>query len=74
LPWWGASLSGKNIDDYIPSLPGVLIMGSEGSGIRPEVEKLLDEKLKIPKNNDAETESLNVSVATGILLNKLTSR
>ncbi|MDP4852210.1 MAG: hypothetical protein NWR22_03405, partial [Saprospiraceae bacterium] len=51
LPWWGASLSGKNIDNYIPSLPGVLVMGSEGSGIRPEVEKLLDEKLKIPKNN-----------------------
>jgi TrmH family RNA methyltransferase len=49
-------------------------MGNEGSGIRPEVEKLLDEKLKIPKNIDADTESLNVSVATGILLNKLTSR
>jgi TrmH family RNA methyltransferase len=74
LPWWGASLSGKNIDKYLPSLPGVLVMGNEGSGIRPEVEKLLDEKLKIPKNNDADTESLNVSVATGILLNKLTSR
>ena len=74
LPWWGASLSGKSIDEYIPSSLGVLVMGSEGSGIRPEVEKLLDEKLKIPKNNDAETESLNVSVATGILLNKLTSR
>ena len=74
LPWWGASLSGKSIDEYIPSSPGVLVMGSEGSGIRPEVEKLLDEKLKIPKNNDAATESLNVSVATGILLNKLTSR
>jgi TrmH family RNA methyltransferase len=74
LPWWGASLSGKSMDEYIPSSPGILVMGSEGSGIRPEVEKLLDEKLKIPKNNDAETESLNVSVATGILLNKLTSR
>ncbi len=74
LPWWGASLSGKSIDEYIPSTPGVLVMGNEGSGIRPEVEKLLDEKLKIPKNNNAETESLNVSVATGILLNKLTSR
>jgi TrmH family RNA methyltransferase len=49
-------------------------MGNEGFGIRPEVEKLLDEKLKIPKNNNAETERLNVSVATGILLNKLTSR
>jgi TrmH family RNA methyltransferase len=73
LPWWGASLSGKSIDEYIPSLPGVLVMGNEGSGIRPEVDKLLDEKLKIPKNNHADTESLNVSVATGILLNKLTS-
>jgi len=30
--------------------------------------------LKITKNNNADTESLNVSVATGILLNKLTSR
>lgn len=73
LPWWGASLSGKSIDEYIPSLPGVLVMGNEGSGIRTEVENILDEKLKIPKNNDADTESLNVSVATGILLNKLTS-
>jgi len=72
LPWWGASLSGKSIKDYIPSLPGVLVMGNEGSGIRPEVEILLDEKLKIPKNNNADTESLNVSVATGILLSKLT--
>jgi TrmH family RNA methyltransferase len=72
LPWWGASLSGKSIHDYIPSLPGVLVMGNEGSGIRPEVEILLDEKLKIPKNNNADTESLNVSVATGILLSKLT--
>lgn len=72
LPWWGASLSGKNIDNYIPNLPGVLVMGNEGCGIRPEVEKILDEKLKIPKNKDAETESLNVSVATGILLSKLT--
>ena len=72
LPWWGASPSGKSINDYIPSLPGVLVMGNEGSGIRPEVEILLDEKLKIPKNNNADTESLNVSVATGILLSKLT--
>lgn len=72
LPWWGASLSGKSINDYIPSLPGVLVMGNEGSGIRPEVEILLDEKLKIPKNNNVDTESLNVSVATGILLSKLT--
>jgi TrmH family RNA methyltransferase len=72
LPWWGASLSGKSINDYIPSLPGVLVMGNEGTGIRPEVEILLDEKLKIPKNNNADTESLNVSVATGILLSKLT--
>lgn len=74
LPWWGASLSGKNIEEYMPTLPGVLVMGSEGSGIRPEVEKILDQTLKIPKHNKAETESLNVSVATGILLSKLSSR
>ena len=46
--------------------PLALILGSEGEGINPEILKLCDETVKIPVYG--EIESLNVSVATGILL------
>ena len=46
-----------------------LIMGSEGSGISKEVLKSCDVKAKIRMNNKCE--SLNVGVATGILLYEL---
>jgi 23S rRNA (guanosine2251-2'-O)-methyltransferase len=41
-------------------------MGSEDKGIHPALLKICDEKLKIPM--PGEFESLNVSVATGIIL------
>jgi len=46
--------------------PLALIMGSEGEGISEEYMKLCDETLRIPVFG--EIESLNVSVACGILL------
>jgi 23S rRNA (guanosine2251-2'-O)-methyltransferase len=46
--------------------PLALIMGSEGEGISEEYLKLTDEVLRIPLAG--EIESLNVSVATGIIL------
>lgn len=44
----------------------VLVMGSEGSGIRPLIKKKCDVLVKIPMAGTVE--SLNVSVATGIAL------
>jgi 23S rRNA (guanosine2251-2'-O)-methyltransferase len=41
-------------------------MGSEDNGIYPALMKICDEKIKIPMVGDFE--SLNVSVATGIIL------
>jgi 23S rRNA (guanosine2251-2'-O)-methyltransferase len=41
-------------------------MGSEEKGIHPALMKICDEKFKIPMSGDFE--SLNVSVATGIIL------
>ena len=46
--------------------PTVVVMGSEGKGISDSVMKLCDAKVKIPMHG--EIESLNVSVATSIIL------
>lgn len=44
----------------------VIIIGNEASGVSKEIEDLADEKIKIPMLG--KTESLNASVATGIVL------
>jgi 23S rRNA (guanosine2251-2'-O)-methyltransferase len=41
-------------------------VGSEEKGIQPSLLKICDEKFKIPMSGDFE--SLNVSVATGMIL------
>jgi 23S rRNA (guanosine2251-2'-O)-methyltransferase len=41
-------------------------MGSEEKGIYPALLKICDEKIRIPMKGDFD--SLNVSVATGIIL------
>ena len=45
--------------------PSCIVMGSEDKGVFPPLMKICDEKIKIPM---ATFESLNVSVATGIVL------
>jgi 23S rRNA (guanosine2251-2'-O)-methyltransferase len=46
--------------------PSAIVMGSEEKGIYPTLMKVCDEKIKIPMEGDFE--SLNVSVATGMIL------
>ena len=46
--------------------PAAIIMGSEEKGIYPALLKICDEKFKIPMHSGFE--SLNVSVATGMIL------
>ena len=48
-----------------------LILGNEGSGVRPEIKQLSDFNLKIPMES---TESLNVGIAGGILMYELFRR
>lgn len=48
------------------TVPAAIVMGSEEKGIYPALLKICDEKIKIPMAGDFE--SLNVSVATGIIL------
>lgn len=64
----GAIIKGNNI--YKTKLPTktALIMGSESHGISEELLKLIDLEISIP--NFGQTESLNVAMATGILLSE----
>lgn len=56
----------KNIYDCDFKEPCAIVMGSEEKGIYPALLKICDEKIKIPMK--ADFESLNVSVATGMIL------
>lgn len=56
----------KNIFDIDFKEPVAIIMGSEEKGIYPALMKVCDERFKIPMSGDFE--SLNVSVATGMIL------
>ena len=56
----------KSFSDIDFTEPCAVIMGSEEKGIYPALLKICDEKIKIPMARGFE--SLNVSVATGIIL------
>lgn len=56
----------KNVSDVDFTEPVSIVMGSEEKGIYPALMKICDEKFRIPMVGDFE--SLNVSVATGMIL------
>ena len=69
VPVYGTFLSGENIYDENLSKNGIIIMGNEGNGISPEIEKLVSKRLFIPNfpNGNITSESLNVSVSTALV-------
>ncbi|MBA4140378.1 MAG: 23S rRNA (guanosine(2251)-2'-O)-methyltransferase RlmB [Segetibacter sp.] len=56
----------KNVYDLQLSDPCAIVLGSEDKGIFPALMKICDEQFKIPMKGDFE--SLNVSVAAGMIL------
>lgn len=68
LPIYGALLEGMNIYSLKLEKTGVLVIGNEGNGISPEIKSLIQQPIHIPGAGNAE--SLNVSIATGILLSE----
>ena len=70
-PIYGTLLDGNNIyDDKSLTERGIIVMGNEGRGLSDECRSALTHKLFIPPYPaDAPTsESLNVAMATGIIL------
>lgn len=71
LPIFGTFMDGKNI--YQENLPneGIIVMGNEANGISKTIEKLVSERIAIPRFGDLQaTESLNVATATAIILSE----
>lgn len=71
LPVFGTFMDGKNI--YQEELPkeGIIIMGNEANGISTSVEKLVSDRIAIPRFGNLQvTESLNVATATAIILSE----
>ena len=60
------SLDTKNSIYDIDYNKKVIVIGNEANGVTKEVQKMADNKVKIPMLG--KTESLNASVATGIML------
>lgn len=69
LPLYTASLSGKNIKEIKSHKHGVIAMGNESQGLSQKFTATADYNITIPRIGHAE--SLNVSVATGIICAEL---
>jgi len=64
---FGTFMDGENI--YALDLPpsGIIVLGNEGSGIRPETTKHITRKVAIPSFSAGGMESLNVGIAAAIV-------
>ena len=69
IPVYGTLLDGKNMYEQDITPHGIIVMGNEGNGIRPDIEKRITKKLYIPNYPEGNTtsESLNVAIATAIV-------
>jgi TrmH family RNA methyltransferase len=65
-PILGAAMAGESLGKTEMPTNGLLIMGSESHGIDSEIEAFITQLITIP--NFGQAESLNVAVATGIVL------
>lgn len=67
-PVYGTFLNGEDIYRKPLKTAAMVVMGNEGNGISPEIEKLVSDKILIPNfpAGRETSESLNVAVATAI--------
>jgi TrmH family RNA methyltransferase len=71
LSIYGTFMNGENIYKTQLSQHAILVMGNEANGISPEIEKVIQQKITIPKTSKHQkTESLNVATATAIVLSE----
>ena len=61
-----SSLQTENTIYDIKYQKKVIVIGNEANGVEPQISQMADEKIKIPMLG--KTQSLNASVATGIIL------
>ncbi|WP_366185145.1 RNA methyltransferase [Flavobacterium ovatum] len=68
---FGTFMDGENIYKYSLPQEGIIIMGNEANGISEDLEKIITQRLSIPRFGALQiTESLNVATATAIILSE----
>ncbi len=72
IPIYGTYMNGENIYKSQLSDKGIIVMGNEGNGISSGIEPFITNKIAILNfiTGQQEPESLNVAVATGIILSE----
>ncbi len=68
-PIYGTFLNGMDVHQLSFSKGGMVVIGNESNGISAAVEKLVTQKITIPRYGKAE--SLNAAMATGIILDAI---
>ena len=67
---YGAFLNGDDVHHLnVQSSGGYVVMGNESNGIRPEIADFVTQRITIPRYGGAE--SLNVGIATAVLLDNI---
>ena len=69
---FGALLEGENLFQMKTKPEGIVVIGSESHGIRPEVLPYVTLPVTIPRGGGSTTESLNAAVAGGIIIAEMT--
>jgi TrmH family RNA methyltransferase len=67
---WTTAAGGGPLDAVLPEGPVALVVGNEGSGVRPELAAVAVRSVSVPLTGGVE--SLNVAVAAGIILYEVT--
>lgn len=68
---YGTFMNGENIYSSDLANEGIIVMGNEGNGISNEIADLCTHKITIPQSpNNNSTESLNVAIATSIIISE----
>lgn len=65
---FGALLNGENLFKRQGKAEGIVVIGSESHGIRPNILPLITHPVTIPRAEGSLTESLNASVAAAIIM------
>lgn len=71
---YGALLDGENIFRKERWDDGVIVIGSESHGIRSEILPYITHPITIPRAEGSVTESLNASMAAGIIMAEIRNR
>lgn len=71
-PIFGTDMVGESLYEVNFPEKFYLILGNEGNGIRPDIKKMVSQNITIPRfGKEQATESLNVSMAAGIILGQI---